>query len=146
MRYRRLDSSDSSMTYSTGVSTPERSAAAFSRKATVRSFPGMNSSTRTPAGKRASCFSTKARSRARSSMTDSCVIPFDDPSKFGFTITGQRQPSSLSWPISSRNCPRGEMTPCSVNISLVSDLSSVTASTQASEPVYGNPSSSNRAG
>src|SRR5216683_1966817 len=74
MRYLRLDSSASSMTYSTGVSTPARSGAVFSKKATVRSLPGMNSSTSTPAGNRASCFSTNARSRDRSSITDSWVM------------------------------------------------------------------------
>src|SRR5712691_8094481 len=77
MRYLRLESSTSSMTYSTGVSTPARSGAAFSKKAMVRSLPGMSSSTSTPAGKRASCFSTNARSRERSSITDSWVMPFD---------------------------------------------------------------------
>jgi len=123
------------MTYSTGVSTPSRSGAAFSRKATVRSLPGMNSSTSTPAGNLCSVFSTSGRSLARSSTTESCVIPFELPSKLGFTMRGKRQPSSLRSARSSMNCPRGEITPCSESISLVSDLSRVTARTQASDPV-----------
>ena len=135
MRYRRFDSSASAITYSTGASTPARSGAHFSRNATVRSLPGMNSSTRTPAGNLASCLSASALSRCRSSTTESWVMPLELPSKFGLTITGKRHPSSFSSEMSSMNCPLGETTPCSRRTSLVSALSSVTANTQASDPV-----------
>ena len=135
MLYLRFFIAASSKTYSTGVSTPLFPFSTFSRKATVRSDPGMYSSTSTPAGKRCSCFSTSARRRPFSSTTDSWVMPFDEPSKLGLTISGKRQPSVLRSASSSTNWPLGEITPCSRSISLVSDLSSETASTQASEPV-----------
>ena len=98
------------------------------RKGTVTSRPGMYSSTSTPAGYLISSAATFSRACSIVSATESWVIPFEEPSEFGFTITGKCRSSILSAASFSTYCHAGVRMPCFWRMSLVSCLSSVTAS------------------
>ena len=110
-------------------------------------MPAMNSSTSTPSGYCSSILVTTVRRLFQSRVTDSSLIPLDEPSKFGFTIAGigtpsdpPKNPSSLFASARSRwvnSRPRGVSMPWDARTRLVSHLSSVTVSVCASDPVYG---------
>ncbi len=134
-----FDRADGSMTYSNGVRTPSASRGPTpSTNGTVISIPGIYSSTRTPCGYCSSMRATMPRRERQSLATESSLMPLDEPSKLGFTMAGMAtpseppsMPSSLGSSGRSRaviSRPLGESMPCALSTSLVSHLSSVTAS------------------